>query len=294
MRSGLIIGIPLSLLQFGVHHHISPELVAQNFLLCNAVYDADRFTDDTPRSVRLLSRTSAVAATALYATDPHLRPLAPLVPTLHLWYGTLKPYIAPIKPFFVSFLWCTLVCYVPNYDTDVTLASLALFLNIAALSHAADVLDIDEDREAGVITPAVGMVTTEAAVQYAFALQLASIVVDGISAHPHMLYDVLSLVSLVGIVTGRGRESALLGVVFVLAYVSTHDLELMMSLLRSTEVTHKMAISSALDLTQRALQLEEPYRSRAVDLIFQIVNGGDEIGSFLLRLFETALRNRIR
>ena len=209
MRSGLIIGIPLSLLQFGVHHHISPELVTQNFLLCNAVYDADRFTDDTPQSVRLLSRTSAVAATALYATDPHLRPLAPLVPTLHLWYGTLKPYIAPIKPFFVSFLWCTLVCYVPNYDTDVTLTSLALFLNIAALSHAADVLDIDEDREAGVITPAVSMVTTEAAVQYAFALQLASIVVDGVSAHPHMLYDVLSLVSLVGIVTRRGSESAL-------------------------------------------------------------------------------------
>ena len=198
-----------------------------------------------------------------------------------------------MKPFFVSLLWCTLVCYVPHYDTDVKFTSLALFLNIAALSHAADILDIDEDRDAGVLTPAVAMETPEAGIQYAFALQLSSIVVDGISTHPHLLYDVLSLVSLVGIVTRR-NESIFLGIVFVLAYVSTHDLELMMSLLKSTEVTHKMAISSALDLTQRALQLEEPYRSRAVDLIFQIVNNGDEIGSLLLRLFETALRNRIR
>ena len=80
MISGLVIGIPLSILQFGVHHHISPDLVTQNFLLCNAVYDADRFTPDTPRLLRIVSSSSAIAVTSLYAVDPHLRPLAPLIP----------------------------------------------------------------------------------------------------------------------------------------------------------------------------------------------------------------------
>ena len=294
MRSGLVIGLPLSILQFGVHHHVSPELITQNFLLCSAVYDADRFTPETPQLSRLVSRSSAIAATSLYALDPHLRPLAPLIPTLHLWYAPLKPYIAPVKPFFVSFLWCVLVCYVPPHDTDVSATALSLFLNIAALSHAADVLDLDEDRDAGVITPAVSM-GTETAIQYAFALQLASVLVDAtLSTQPHLLYDALSLVSLVGIVTQRSTESALVGTLFVAAYVSTHDLELMMTLLKSSEVTHKMAISSALDLAQRALLLDEPYRSRAVDVLFRVINAGDEIGSSILDLFEAALRNRIR
>lgn len=293
MRSGLVIGIPLSVLQFGVHHHISPELITQNFLLCSAVYDADRFTPETPQISRLVSRSSAIAATYLYAIDPHLRPLAPLIPTLHLWYTPLKPFLAPVKPFFVSFLWCVLVCYVPPHDTDVSAEALSLFLNIAALSHAADVLDLDEDREAGVITPAVSM-GMETAVQYALALQFASILVDVMSTQPHLLYEALSLVSLVGIVTQRSTESALVGTLIIAVYVSTHDLELMMTLLKSSEVTHKMAISSAVDLAQRALLLDEPYRSRAVDILFRVINIGDMVGSSLLNLFETTLRNRIR
>lgn len=289
-----MIGIPLSILQFGVHHHISPELVTQNFLLCSAVYDADRFTPDTPRLSRIVSSSSAIAVTSLYAVDPHLRPLAPLIPVLHLWYTPLKPYIAPVKPFFVSFMWCVLVCYVPQYDADTGATALSLFLNIAALSHAADVLDVEEDREEGVITPAVSM-GTETANQYAVALQFASILVDAtISTQPHILYDALSLVSLIGIVTQRPTESALVGTLFVAAYVSTHDLELMMMLLKSSEVTHTMAISSALDLTQRALLLDEPYRSRAIDILVRVINAGDKVGSSILDLFESALRNRIR
>lgn len=294
MRSGFVIGIPLSILQFGVHHHLSPEMVTQNFLLCNAIYDADRFTVDTPRWPRLLSTSSAVATTSLYAMDPHLRPLAPLIPVLHLWYTPLKPWLAPIKPFFVSLLWCTLVCYVPPHNADHTTTALGLFLNIAAISHAVDVLDIDDDFESGVVTPAVAM-GKDAAIQYAFALQFASIAVDTImpSAQPHLLYDTIALASLVGIVTKRNVETALLGTAVTVAYIFTHDLELIVSLLRSSEVTHRVAISMALDLSQRAFLLDEPYRSRAVDVLFYIIDVGDDIGSHILRLFETALRNRI-
>ena len=294
MRYGLAIGVPLSILQLGVHNHISPELVAQNFLLCSAVYDADRFTSETSRLSRLVSRSSAIAGTSIYALDPRLQPLAPLIPILHLRYASLKPYIAPVKPFFVSFLWCVLVCYVPPHDADVSAAALALFLNVAALSHAADVIDLDEDRDAGLFTPAVSM-GTDTAIQYALALQLASILVDAtLSTQPHLLYDTLSLVSLIGIVTQRITESALVGTLLVAAYVSAHDLELMTSLLKNSDVIHTMAISSALDLSQRALLLDEPYRSRAIDVLFRVVNTGDTIGSSLLDLFETTLRNRIR
>lgn len=292
MRSGTIIGIPLTLLQFGVHHHISPELIAQNFLLCNSIYDADRFTKATTLGPRLVSRASTLLATVSYASDEHLKPLAPLIPILHAGYGTFKHYIAPIKPFFVAGLWSTLVCYVPNYDTNVALTSVALFLNIAALSHAVDIVDVEEDSQNGIITPAVTL-GKEGAMQYAIALQLSSIIVDCVSPTPHVLYSTLSLITLIGILTDKAKESMLVGLFFMAAYAYSNDLELIMSLLRNTETPHKLAISSALHLTQIAMQLEEPYRSRALDVIFNIVNGGDAVGSFMLHTFEKLLRRRI-
>jgi hypothetical protein len=292
MRPGVIIGIPLTLLQFGVHHHISPELAAQNFLLCNSIYDADRFTNVTALGPRFVSKTSTLLATLSYASDERLQPLAPLIPILHSGYGTLKPFIAPIKPFFVAGLWSTLVCYVPNYDTNVALTSVALFLNIAALSHAADIVDMEEDAQNGIVTPAVTL-GTQGAMQYAIALQFASIIVDCVSTTPHVLYSTLSLTTLVGILTERNKEFMLLGLSFVAAYTYSNDLELIMSLLRNTEVPHRFAISSALHLTQAVMHFEEPYRSRALDLIFNIVNGGDAVGSFMLHTFEKLLRRRI-
>ena len=75
----------------------------------------------------------------------------------------------------------------------------------------------------------------------------------------------------------------------IVAYVCAHDLELLTLLLRSTEFTHAVAIRAGLDLTDHVMQWDEPYRSRMIDLIFQIVHGGDAFGSFLLRLFEAAV-----
>ena len=49
----------------------------------------------------------------------------------------------------------------------------AFFLAISALSHAADVLDVEEDVVAGIRTPAVEMRGLEAE-HYAIALSLAS------------------------------------------------------------------------------------------------------------------------
>ena len=302
MRYGILVAIPLTVLQFGVHHNVSPQLVAQNVLLCNAIYDADRFTEDTPEWNRRVSQLSALAATTLYLQDPHLRPLAPLVPVLHRWYGSvLKPYLAPVKPFFVSLLWCTLVCYVPDscresVQEQLPLVGCALFLNIAALSHAADIVDLEEDRDAGLDTPAVVMGVPEA-VRYAFALEVASIVVDVTIPHsssPHVVYDVASVLSLIGITTQRRRETALASVALAAAYLATHDLELITTVLKSTEMTHSMAIEAAVDLADGAMSLDEPLRSRVVDLLFRVIHGGDEVGSALIRLFETALRNRIR
>ena len=247
---GWTIGIPLTLLQFGVHHHVPPDVVLNNFLLCNAVYDADRFDDTTSLPQRVVSTTSAAAVTASYVTDDRLRVLSPIVPILHFGYASLKPYIAPVKPFVVAGLWTTLVCYVPPHDDNLVMTSAALFLNVASLSHAIDIVDADDDRAQKIITPAVSMGRDES-VQYAIALMLGSVALDGLH---HPLFDALSILALVSVLfeNHERRLTPLVSVVFIVAYGVTHDLDVVRSLLRSTEFTHSISVSCALDLTEWA------------------------------------------
>ena len=246
--------------------HVDPWTVANNFAVCSAIYDADRIEGPMWSRERAVTRAAAVASTAFYATDLHTVPLALLVPPLHLSYKDLKSAIAPVKPFFVAFLWTVAVYFVPIWRSQaghVDPCLRALFLSIASIS-AVDGVDLEEDAAAGVRTPAVLMGDEGGA--FAIGLGIASALLDASSLHPVALYDVLSLVSVLCISTRQpSATTAALGFACVAAYVATHDYELMTMVLRNTEFVHRTSIDVSTRLVERALALDEPWRSALIE-----------------------------
>lgn len=296
MRGGAIIGVPLTILQLGVHTqtgaHVDPLTIANNFVACNAIYDADRATHEPPWPTRL----SALASTAFYACNAHTAPLALLVPPLHLAYkSTIKPAVAPVKPFVVAALWTTCVYFVPIWRTaaattvDVHVCA-ALFLSIAALSHAVDGVDVDEDAAEGLQTPAVMMRDGGA---YAVGLGLASALLDATAAHPAPLYDVISLLSILGIVYDSTTIATVLGVAFVVQFGIAHDYELISMLLKSTEASHHLAIQASADVVDFAFTLDEPWRSRIIEPTLFLLDEGDQVGHRILTLLKASIRRRM-
>ena len=176
MRGSWAVGVPLTLLQLGVHKHtgasIDPFTVANNFLVAQAIYGPDRA--ETPS---ISMRISALLSTGYYVSEPNTIAMACIVPVLHTSYKRIKPLIAPAKPFVVAALWTTAIYAVPALrDLDQShvepLLPSALFLSMVSFSHALDVVDIEEDEETGVATPATIMGEDQ---QRRFPLRVASL-----------------------------------------------------------------------------------------------------------------------
>ena len=299
MRGGTIIGLPLTLLQWGVHQHTGAQVdvgtIANNFLVANAVYDADRINAPLLSSERFGTRASLLLSSMYYASDVHTAWLPGVVTALHFGYSAIKPYVAPVKPFFVAFFWTVAIYYVPAWrssslDVHVDLLTPAsLFLSIASLSHAADVVDADDDLADGVLTPAVRMRGDEA-VGYAMALGFASAFLHSQSPSDFLPYDALALASILGIVNRRADVAVLLGCAFVLAFVHENGALLVETLLTSSEVTHKIAIDNTIRAVGFAQELQEPWRSRFLDVVFGLANGGDAFGHHVFRFYEDIVR----
>lgn len=296
MRAGWIIGVPLTILQWGIHSHtgavVDAPTVVNNFVICNAVYDADRLTEPSP--ARLRTRVSAIASAAYYATSPETEILVPVVIGLHTGYTSCKPYIAPIKPFFVAFFWTIAVYYVPMLRSPEPVAyelwsPASLFLSIAALSHAVDIVDTTEDLNAGVLTPAVRMGKDEA-LQFALACGFASAWLHSKSVTSFPLYDVLVLTSIVGIARDSSHIVGVLTVLFISGYTYENKETLLAQLLQSTEGTHKMAIDLTTDTVRHAKDLPEPWRHGLVNLVFRISEVGDTFGHKILDVYERVVR----
>lgn len=304
MRAGSVIGIPLTLLQLGVHHYtgvpVDAWTVANNFALANAIYDADRLLPGDPG--RGWTRVSAAASTAFYAANEHTLALAPLVPALHAGYAdVIKPRLAPIKPFFVASLWTLAIYYVPAWRAGPDAAALeiftpaALFLSLASLSHAVDVLDVPGDIAEGIATPAVLFGDRDEATRYAFALAFGAALLHSKSASANfVLYDELALLALVGILFQRVEAVGAVGLAFLLGYLRVHDLEAMSLLLLSTDGFHEQAIKLSVDTVRWASTLPEPWmRDVVVDLLFDLIRGGDAMGRGILDIYESVVRDRL-
>lgn len=301
MRSGTLVGIPLTLLQWGVHTHtgavVDLPLLASNFLLGHAVYDADRMTTPFTHPERATTRFAAIASTAILAADPSSRWSAPLVPLLHAGYTPAKPIIAPVKPFFVAAMWTLIVYYIPishshlPLPNDVTVPA-AVFLLLSTLSHALDVTDIEEDTLENVLTPAVRMGRDEA-LAYTSACALATVVVHSQSPISYTLLDLLFLSVVTGVVceSMAFTQATALGILF--CYVTTHDVELLGFLLRSTEASHRIAISTTLEIVDKARTLPPELKRPVLELTIQAFKFGDAVGSKLIQLYESALRGDV-
>lgn len=300
MRGGTVIGVPLTILQLAVHSQtgadVDPLLIANNFALCSAIYEADRLECGPWDARRVPSRLSAIASTAFLASDPHTSSLALVVPPLHTSYADLKKIIAPIKPFFVSALWTIAIYLLPvwrsGHGTIDTVQCAAFFLSLAALSHAVDVLDREEDALSEVRTPAVLMDDDSGA--YAYGLAFAAAFLDAYSRHPVPLYDLLVLIAIGGVICEQTACAAVLGASCAVAYAVLHDFELFSWILRSSEATHRLAIQTTLHIVDVALTLPEPWRTLIIDPTFRIVEHGDSVGHAILKLYEHAVRQELR
>ncbi|RPF82152.1 MAG: hypothetical protein CBC65_001020 [Rhodothermaceae bacterium TMED105] len=302
MKTGFFVGVPLTLLQLGVHTKtgamIDPSLVGCNFLLGHAIYDADRMTTPLLDPERTSTRIAAAASTVLLASHEESRWAAPLVPLLHFGYTPLKPLIlAPVKPFFVAAAWTAIVYYVPlSYSgtpvpTDMT-SPASVFLLLSTLSHALDIVDIDEDTMEGTATPAVRMERKNAK-NYMVALSLATSSVYLHSPIYNEVFEALFLISILGayLESVTFTRTALLG--FVVVYALQHDVEFLSYLLRSTEISHKVAIEETIKITDLARQLPHPWKRIILESTIQAFKFGDFVGSKLIHLYELALRGEL-
>lgn len=304
MRSGAVIGIPLSLLQLSIHHHthglVDLPSVANNFLVCSAVYDADRLDSEFFHPDRTVTRWSAVGSSLFYASHPATQPLVPVVWGLHTAYTALKPALAPIKPFFVSAFWTIAVYYVPLLRADLSwtgddtlLLPASFFLSIAALSHAADIVDREDDLARDIVTPAVAMTERDARV-YTFGLLFASVWLHSQSSQPFLPYDVVCIASAWTLLYDQALPAAGIAGAVCLAYANAHDVELLSELLRSTEASHKWAIALSTSGIEQAFHLPEPYRSWTIKAILASVEQGDAVGRAILDLFKTSILGRLK
>ena len=294
MIGGISVGVPLTLLQWSLHAptHVPVDAptIINNFALGSAIYATDRFDDMSPAQNIAFARVCAVLSTAFYASNLHTVALVPFVPLLHLRYADMKPYIGPVKPFFVAFYWVLAVYFVPIWRFDQEpfdlLKCTAFFLSIAALSHAADLKDIEEDEEVGVQTPAVLMRDDGA---FAMALASGSVLLDRFSVYTDVVYDMLLLL-VVSFFYLEWRGLALSTSLFI-AFAKTSDSpKLSTMLLSSTEGCHSFAIHASTTLLETVRMWDDPLNTIASDLIFSLMMMGDFIGHVLLLLFANAVR----
>lgn len=194
-------------------------------------------------------------------------------------------------------MWTLLVCYVPplfegtSPAPDVcTVAS--VFLSLSSLSHALDVVDITEDEKEGVVTPAVRMGMREAKA-YLVALSLATCVVYPLSPLHSEFLQLLFLSSVTGAYFESLTLSRSLLVLTMVGSLLTHQVEVIQFLLRSTEITHKIAIERTLEIVEWGRELPSPWKERVIEGTVSSFKFGDWVGSTLLRLYESALRGEM-
>ena len=301
MKGGLSIGIPLTLLQYGVHHNtgvsIDWPIIANNFLVSYAVYDGDRI-GGSPFSNERRSTSTATIASSLFYSEYSI-PLSLLTLSLGLFYSDIKPKIAPIKPFFVAFVWTLAIYYFPLLFSEPDskymhelLTPAALFLSISSLSHGADICDIVEDTEEEVYTPAV-LMGKEEGYYYLIATVLASSLLHEISPSNFLPYDILSICVVLGLYYECMEITLFFGVIFSIIYAYCNTETLLSTLLVSTEGSHKIAIDTMINLLENTKNLSPPVRKVVVETYLTFLQYGDSMGSKLLTIYEDLIRKSL-
>jgi len=305
VSSGWAVAFPLTFLQCALlphDHSLTAVDVVNNVCACQGIYGFDRYVaGEDPVLWKHASRACAVASVCYYASEPSTWLAAPLVWGLHVGYADAKPVLAPIKPFFVAACWAA-ICYpLPllhhaphhSFNSGEVSTILFVFLHIASLSHAADVVDREEDSAAGLSTLAVTL-PPKAASGLATGLAIAAAYVHSQSPAAFAPYDAASLGVVGALVWGAPRVHALAVACVLLSYTHAHDLEGITAILRMTEGLHSWAVQGGLATVEETLRhMEEPWRTRTINVMLSVIEGGDEMGSSLLKMYESAVRHRL-
>ena len=165
ISSGLEMTIPVNLVADILHTtafdtHISQESILVNSLLAFSIYKYDRYRDaqeaseedktsfyrgilDNREAVEFLLFSSTIC-TLVLLFNFHMYALLPVYISSFL-YKNIKTLDVPAKPFYVSSLWATSVCVIPEYDSPDILACISAFMCIFALTNMADTIDYEED-----------------------------------------------------------------------------------------------------------------------------------------------------
>lgn len=292
---GASIGVPLTIMQFSAHHHtgasIDAALIANNFILGYGIYGGDRIDAQWWQPDRYKTSLATIASSAFFV--PYFFPLSILSLCLGLQYDTIKRSIARLKPFFVSLMWTIAVYYFPLLYTASPQTGLflwepfvpsSIFLSIAALSHGADIIDIEEDRANGILTPAVLMEKKEAT-HYMLCLMFAGFLLHSLSPGFVISYDIACLSAITGLYFETVEISILVGISFAVLWVRDNIDTIAAKLLVSTEMTHKVTIEVLVDAVRCSDALPDNVRFLFLNLIVHVAELGDKVGSHILLLY---------
>ena len=296
----MLVAIPLTLMQWGIHHanpsiHINLGMIVNNLAMSHAVYDADRIGGEFWDRKRWSTSLAAFGSATYFALDPHTIALSPVVVGLSAHYADFKPRIAEWKPAFVATMWAVAVACAPAWRAHVApdaLTTFAVFASIAALSHVQDIDDIEEDEAEGIRTPAVVMGREEAA-RYGIAATIVAAYVHQLSPAAWWPYDYVCLSYVAGLAV---ESNVLFGALLALAsatYAGTHTDDLVVAILKSTDVPHRMSISAMANIVHVSSHLPAHMRKDFVDCIMDIMQRGDDMGRGLLRVYREVLRNSV-
>ena len=157
---GAEVGISLLLMQAAAHHQITPSLVICDLAISHSIYGRDRLMDQVVEhsiesgvETDFFNVTTSIATLLafFYLFKFECIECIPVVTFLSTAYSKTKATLNVAKPFFIGTLWAYAIVILPpdEVPNDLFLVYSSLY---AATSNIADIKDIEEDKENGIIT----------------------------------------------------------------------------------------------------------------------------------------------
>ena len=154
-------------MQAAAHHEITPSLILCDLAISHSIYGRDRLKDqlieienhdggvdggvDYNQNIFNYTTSLANLISFLFLLKFECTECVPIVTFLSNAYSRSKVRLGNTKPFLIGILWAYAIVILPPDDVpnDLFLVYSSLY---AASSNIADIKDIEEDKENGIIT----------------------------------------------------------------------------------------------------------------------------------------------
>jgi hypothetical protein len=156
---GTEVGLSLALMQAAAHHDITPSLVLCDLAISHSIYGRDRLKDQLidlkggEIEYNFFNYTTSIANLIAFVLllKFECTECIPIVSFLSNAYSRSKVRLGNTKPFLIGILWAYAIVFLPpdEVPNNLFLVYSSLY---AATSNIADIKDIEEDKENGIIT----------------------------------------------------------------------------------------------------------------------------------------------